>query len=82
MQNWHRGVWRTGRHRGSIFGIESDTIYHLVGYQRYRGRLQADHLAHRTFTTVNALDQAIHGAVEALNLERMVVPLAKPRISA
>jgi len=44
--------------------------------------LKAQHLAHQTFTGVNALNQAIHAAVEALNLERMVVPLAKPRISA
>jgi DDE superfamily endonuclease len=44
--------------------------------------LKAPHRAHQTVTGVNALDQAIHAGVEALNLERMVVPLAKPRISA
>jgi hypothetical protein len=44
--------------------------------------LKAHHLAHQTFTGVIALDQAIHGAVRDLNLERMAVPLAKPRISA
>jgi hypothetical protein len=44
--------------------------------------LKAYHLAHQTFTDVAALDQAIHTAVEDLNRERMVVPLAKPRISA
>ena len=44
--------------------------------------LKAHHLAHQTFTDIVALDQAIHAAVEDLNRERMVVPLAKPRISA
>lgn len=44
--------------------------------------LKAYHLAHQTFTGVTELDQAIHAAVENLNRERMVVPLAKPRISA
>ena len=44
--------------------------------------LKAHHLAHQTFTDIAALDQAIHTAVEDLNRERMVVPLAKPRISA
>jgi len=39
-------------------------------------------LAHQTFTGILALDQAIHTAVGDLNRERMVVPLAKPRISA
>jgi hypothetical protein len=43
--------------------------------------LKAYHLAHQTFTGVAALDQAIHTAVEDLNREPMVVPLAKPRIS-
>src|SRR5277367_6556947 len=44
--------------------------------------LKAYHLAHQTFSDGAALDQAIHTAVEDLNLERMVVPLAKLRISA
>jgi transposase len=44
--------------------------------------LKAHHLAHQTFTDIAALDHAIHSAVEDLNRERMVVPLAKPRISA
>jgi transposase len=44
--------------------------------------LKGYHLAHQTFTGVAALDQAIHTAVEDLNRKRMVVPLAKPRISA
>ena len=44
--------------------------------------LKAHHLAHQTFTDIAALDQAILTAVKALNHERMVVPLAKPRISA
>jgi hypothetical protein len=44
--------------------------------------LKAHHLAHQTFTNIDALDQAIHAAVEDLNRERMGVPLAKPRISA
>ena len=44
--------------------------------------LKAHHLAHQTFTDIAELDQAIHAAVEDLNLERMTVPLAKPRISA
>ena len=44
--------------------------------------LKAHHLAHQTFTDINALDQAIHTAVDDLNRERMVDPLAKARISA
>ena len=44
--------------------------------------LKAHHLAHQTFTDTAALDQAIHTAVEDLNRERIIVPLAKPRISA
>ena len=44
--------------------------------------LKAHHLAHQTFTDVAALDHAIHAAVDDLNRERMLVPLAKPRISA
>ena len=44
--------------------------------------LKAHHLAHQTFADTDALDQAIHQAVDALNTERMVLPLAKPRISA
>ena len=44
--------------------------------------LKAHHLAHQTFTDADALDQAIHAAVDALNGERMALPLAKPRISA
>ena len=44
--------------------------------------LKANHLAHQTFTNVNALDQAIHAAVNDLNQERMVAPLVKSRISA
>ena len=44
--------------------------------------LKAHHLAHQTFTDVEALDQAIHAAVTALNRERMPHPLANLRISA
>ncbi len=44
--------------------------------------LKAYNLAHQTFTGVTELDGAIHKAVEDLNRERMVIPLAKPRISA
>ena len=44
--------------------------------------LKAHHLAHQTFTDTDDLDQAIHKAVAALNIERMALPLAKPRISA
>ena len=44
--------------------------------------LKAHHLAHQTFTDVNALDQAIHDAVIDLNRERIPDPLAMPRISA
>ena len=44
--------------------------------------LNAHHLAHQTFTDVNALDQAIHDAVIDLNRERIPDPLAMPRISA
>jgi transposase len=44
--------------------------------------LKAHHLAHQTFTHVNALDQAIHDAVINLNRERIPDPLAMTRISA
>ena len=44
--------------------------------------LKAQRLAHLTFADSDALDRAIHKAVEALNVERMRLPLAKQRISA
>jgi hypothetical protein len=43
--------------------------------------LNAPHLAQQTFSDAAALDQAIHEAVQDLNRGRMVIPLAKPRIS-
>ena len=44
--------------------------------------LKAFHLAHQTFVDTGHLDRAIHQAVGELNTERMVLPLAEPRISA
>ena len=44
--------------------------------------LKAHHLAHQTFADADALDQAIHKAVQALNEERKPVPLDELRISA
>lgn len=44
--------------------------------------LKAHHLAHQTFADADALDQAIHKAVAALNEERKPVPLDELRISA
>jgi transposase len=44
--------------------------------------LKAHHLAHQTFADSNALDRAIHQAVDTLNCERRPLPLAKRRISA
>jgi transposase len=44
--------------------------------------LKAHHLAHQTFPYPDALDAAIHNAVNQLNNERNHLPLAKPRISA
>ena len=44
--------------------------------------LKAHHLAHQTFADTQALDRAIHAAVNALNHERSVRPLANLRISA
>ncbi len=44
--------------------------------------LKAHHLAHQTFAGADALDQAIHDAVEALNSERMPLLLADQRIFA
>ena len=44
--------------------------------------LKAHHLAHLTFTDIDGLDKAIHTAVDDLNQERMIDPLAKARISA
>lgn len=46
------------------------------------GDLKAHHLAHQTFCDADALDQAIHRAVAALNSERNRDPLADQRISA
>lgn len=44
--------------------------------------LKAHHLAHQTFADIDALDTAIHPAADALNQERMPLPLGKRRISA
>jgi len=44
--------------------------------------LKAHHLAHQTFTDANDLDRSVHQAVDALNKERMIVPLGKQQISA
>jgi transposase len=44
--------------------------------------LKVHHLAHQTFADSDALDRAIHQAVDDLNDERIALPLAKPRISA
>ena len=44
--------------------------------------LKAHHLAHQTFADADELDQGIRKAVEALNAQRMPVPLDKLRISA
>jgi len=44
--------------------------------------LKAHHLAHQTFADPNALDHAIHLAVNDLNQERTPLPLAGLRISA
>lgn len=44
--------------------------------------LKAHNLAHQTFADADALDKAIHKAVENLNDERMPVPLDELRISA
>ena len=41
--------------------------------------LKAHHLAHQTFTDVNALDLAIHDAVIDLNRERIPDPLPMPK---
>ena len=44
--------------------------------------LKAHHLAHQTLPDADALNNAIHQAVDALNAERTTLPLAKLRISA
>lgn len=46
-----------------------------------RHDLEAHHLAHKTFTDVEALDREIHAAVAALNTERNVDSLVNWRIS-
>jgi transposase len=46
------------------------------------GDLKARHLAHRTFTSAETLDAAIHDAVATLNSERNRRPLERRRISA
>lgn len=44
--------------------------------------LKAHHIAHQTFVNAQALDSAIHRAVEALNTERVPHPLGKQRVPA
>ena len=44
--------------------------------------LKAHYLAHQTFTDTEDLDRTIHNAIEALNVERKLQPLANQRISA
>jgi transposase len=44
--------------------------------------LKAHNLAHQIFTGVTDLDGAIHKAVEELNRQHMMDPLARPRIPA
>jgi transposase len=44
--------------------------------------LKAHHLAHQTFTDIDALDREINQAVSKLNAERMPLSLDQPRISA
>jgi transposase len=44
--------------------------------------LKVHHLAHQTFIDADALEQAVHKAVNALNDERMSVSLDKIRIPA
>ena len=44
--------------------------------------LKAHHLAHLTFADSDALDRAIHNAVEKMNEERKPLPLADQRIYA
>ena len=44
--------------------------------------LKTHHIAHQTFTDTDNLDRNIHEAVEALNVERKLNPLANQRISA
>ena len=58
---------------------DSEGPSNYIGYLR---DLKAHHLAHQTFADVDALDRAIHHAVDELNAERTVLPLAEPRISA
>ena len=44
--------------------------------------LKGHHLAHQTFADTDALDRAIHHAVDELNVERTVLPLVESRIFA
>ena len=44
--------------------------------------LKAHYLAHQTFTDTEDLDRTIHNAIEDLNVERKLHPLANQRISA
>ena len=59
-------------------GVEASPNFGVAN----RESISPHHLAHQTFADTDALDQAIHQAVDALNTERMVLPLARPRISA
>ena len=70
------------------FGVREDTVrlwrsdFTAGGVAALKTSIAPGHLAHQTFTDVNALDQAIHDAVIDLNRERIPDPLAMPRISA
>ncbi|MCA3438737.1 MAG: transposase [Rhodobacter sp.] len=54
----------------------------LNDIETVRRNLQAHHLAHQTVTDTDNLDRNIHEAVEALNVERKLNPLANQRLSA
>src|SRR5208283_6093468 len=86
----HEAIQASARPRAAPCTRESVTRRVSSTYKRYLlwdievvwHDLKAHHLAHHTFADTDALAQAIHQAVDALNTERRVLPLAKPRIPA
>ena len=71
---WQEAVVSLQTLLGYPLTVGGRTALELQGYAHY--------LAHQTFADLGALDSAIHQAVDALNHERMALPLANSRISA
>ena len=76
--NCHAPPWPLA-HTGSRSNGCQNTPPELNDIEVVWHDLKAYQLAHKTFTDVVELNDAIHTAVSDLNRERMTVPLANPR---